>query len=57
MRLDEQAHHCDILNTFKVKTETVDLAEIEGKKMDCEPVRDPHAGWFEVCTPSFDELD
>jgi len=31
--LDEQAHHCDVLNAFKVNTEAVDLAGIEGKKM------------------------
>ena len=31
--MDEQAHHCDVLNTFKVNTETVDPAGIKGKKM------------------------
>jgi len=31
--LDEQAHHCDVLNAFKVNTKAVDLAGIEGKKM------------------------
>jgi len=33
VRLDEEEHHCDVLNTFKVNTETVDLAGIKGKRM------------------------
>ena len=31
--MDEQAHHCEVPNTFKVNTKTVDLAGIKGKKM------------------------
>ena len=30
MRLDEQTHHCEVQNTFKVNAEAVDLAGIKG---------------------------
>lgn len=32
--MDEQAHHCDVLNvSFEINTEVVDPAGIRGKKM------------------------
>jgi len=33
VRLDEQAYHYEVQNTFKVNTEAVELAVIKGKKM------------------------
>ena len=46
MRLDEQAHHCDVPNTFIVNTEAVDLAGIKGKKMFLPGEVSITTGWY-----------
>jgi len=46
VRLDEQAHHCEVQNTFKVNTKTVDPAGIKGKKMFLPGEVSITTGWY-----------
>jgi len=46
MDTDEQAHHCDVPNTFIVNTEAVDLAGIKGKKMFLPGEVSITTGWY-----------
>ena len=46
-RLDEQAHHCDVLNiSLEMNTEVVDPAGIRGKKMFLPGEISIATGWF-----------
>ncbi len=45
--MDEQAHHCDVLNiSFEMNTEVVDPAGIRGKKMSLPGEVSIATGWL-----------